>query len=112
MTTGDTQTGTKERPKFEKDFKELPLDEKLGSLFRMEAAALEETFHVVADASVKAFNKAAEVLDDLGTRVSEEYKARCAANEASANTAEPAATSTATPKSGPKKKNPKPNVNG
>ncbi|MBV9241198.1 MAG: hypothetical protein JO314_04235 [Acidobacteria bacterium] len=104
METGETKTtGTKQRPKFEAEFKELPLDEKLGSLFRMEAAALEETFHVVADVSVKAFNKAAEVLDDFGTKMSAEFnKARC---ETEAKTADSPGSK---PKGGKNKKNSKP----
>ncbi len=75
METGETQgTGTKQRPAFEEEFKQLPLEEKLGSLFRMEVAAIEETVSVVADASMKAFNKAAEVLDEFGNRVATEFK--------------------------------------
>src|SRR3954447_15337556 len=87
METGDTQsTGTKQRPAFEDDFKQLPLEEKIGSLFRMEVAAIEETVSYVADASVKAFNKAAEVLDEFGDRVATEFrKERC---ETAAETAE------------------------
>jgi len=103
METGDTPTtGTKQRPAFESEFKELPLDEKLGSLFRMEAAAIEETLTVVADASMKVFNKAAEALDDFGTKMSAEFrKERCQTDGAAA---EPQA---AKPKGG-KKKNSKP----
>jgi hypothetical protein len=75
METGETQgTGTKQRPAFEEEFKQLPLEEKLGSLFRMEVAAIEETVSVVADASVKVFNKAAEVLDEFGNKVSAEFR--------------------------------------
>jgi hypothetical protein len=79
METGETQTtGTKQRPSFENEFKQLPLEEKLGSLFRMEAAAIEETLTYVADASVKVFNKAAEALDEFGNKVSAEFrKERC-----------------------------------
>jgi len=75
METGETQsTGTKQRPAFEEEFKQLPLEEKLGSLFRMEVAAIEETVTCVADASVKVFNKAAEVLDEFGNRVATEFR--------------------------------------
>lgn len=111
MTTGDTQnSGTKERPKFEQEFKELPLEDKLGSLFRMEAAALEETLKCVADGAVIAFKKAGEVLDEFGDKVSTEFnKARTqAASEPAA--AEPTASG-AKPK-GAKKKNSEPDVNG
>ena len=99
METGETQgTGTKQRPAFEEEFKQLPLEEKLGSLFRMEVAAIEETVSVVADASVKVFNKAAEVLDDFGNKVSAEFrKERC---ETAAGTAE---SHDETPKGGKKK---------
>lgn len=106
METGETQTsGTKQRPAFEDEFKQLPLEEKLGSLFRMEVAAIEETVTVVADASVKVFNKAAEVLDEFGTKVSAEFrKERC---ETAGEAAEP---HEAKPKPG-KKKNPKAGTN-
>jgi hypothetical protein len=103
METGETQnTGTKQRPKFEDDFRQLPLDEKIGSLFRMEVAAIEETVTVVADASVKVFNKAAEVLDEFGTKVSAEFrKERCETTNESAPSPGPKAK-------GAKKKNSKP----
>jgi hypothetical protein len=102
METGETQnTGTKQRPAFENEFKQLPLDEKLGSLFRMEVAAIEETMTVVADASVKVFNKAAEALDDFGNKVSAEFrKERSETADAPAASQEPKAK-------GGKKKNPK-----
>jgi hypothetical protein len=99
--TAETQ-GT-QRP-FEEEFKALPLDEKLGSLLRMEAAALEETFHVVADAGAKAFHKAAEVIDEFGQKVQTEFNK---ARENAAPASEPEATASATPngaaKSGKKK---------
>jgi hypothetical protein len=94
--------GTKRR--FEEEFKALPLDEKLTSLFRMEAAELEETFHAVADASVKAFHKASEVIDGLGQRMSAEFNKERGAAPGAEKTAEPAAEK---PK-GAKKKNSKP----
>src|SRR5947209_17813249 len=99
METGETQaTGTKQRPPFEEEFKQLPLEEKLGSLFRMEVAAIEEAVTVVADASVKAFNKAAEVLDDFGSRVATEFK-----KERSETAADASDTGEAKPKGGKKK---------
>jgi len=105
METSETQsTDTKQRPAFEEQFKQLPLDEKLGSLFRMEAAAIEETLTVVADASVKVFNKAAEVLDEFGNKVSAEFrKERCAPAGESAEAHEPKSK-------GGKKKNSKPDT--
>ena len=106
METGETQsTGTKQRPAFEQEFKELPLDEKLGSLFRMEVSAIEETLTVVADASVKVFNKAAEVLDEFGNKVSAEFrKERC---ETAGETASGATPSDEPKAKGGKKKNSK-----
>ena len=99
METGETQTtGTKQRPAFESEFKQLPLEEKLGSLFRMEVAAIEETVTVVADASMKVFNKAAEALDGFGTKMSAEFrKERCQ------TAGEPAAPAPADSKGGKKK---------
>lgn len=103
METGETQTsGAKQRPAFESEFKQLPLDEKLGSLFRMEAAAIEETITVVADASMKVFNKAAEALDEFGNKMSAEFR-----KERGQATGEAAAADPAKPK-GAKKKNAKP----
>jgi hypothetical protein len=102
METGDTQTTGSKRPAFEAEFKQLPLEEKLGSLFRMEVAAIEETMNVVADASVKVFNRAAEALDDFGNKVSAEFR-----KERSEAPGEPASSQEAKAKGG-KKKNPKP----
>jgi hypothetical protein len=109
METGETQnTGTKQRPAFEQEFKELPLDEKLGSLFRMEVSAIEETLTVVADASVKVFSKAAEVLDEFGTKVSAEFrKERC---ETAGETAGEATAANEPKAKGGKKKNSKPDT--
>ncbi|HEV7700400.1 MAG TPA: hypothetical protein VGO43_09250 [Pyrinomonadaceae bacterium] len=95
--------GTKRQ--FEEEFKALPLDEKLGSLFRMEAAALEETFHVVADAGSKAFHKAAEVIDDFGQKVQAEFNKNreCKTAPSEADNAYGAPTADAKPKGGKKK---------
>ena len=104
METSETQnTGTKQRPAFEDQFKQLPLDEKLGSLFRMEVAAIEETLTVVADASIKVFNKAAEVLDEFGNKVSAEFRKERCAPEGEAEAHE-------TKTKGGKKKNSKPDT--
>jgi len=78
-------TGTKRQ--FEEDFKGLPLDEKFCSLFRMEAATLEETVRVVAKAGEEVFGKVGEVLNDFGAKVQQEF------NKERHATAEPAAGS-------------------
>jgi len=93
----EATTGTKRQ--FEEDFKGLPLDEKFCSLFRMEAATLEETVKVVAKAGEEVFEKVGEVLNDFGTKVQQEF------NKERHATAEPAVETEpvepVTPESGP-----------
>lgn len=72
-TTGSKKNGAT-RPKFEDEFRSLPLEDKFKSLFRMEVSTLEETFSYVADASMKAFEKAGEVFNDFSKKVETEVK--------------------------------------
>ncbi len=85
------------RNKFEDEFRALPLEDKFKSLFRMEAAALQETITYVADASMKAFEKAGEVITDFGKKVETEVKKATAPNK-SADATKASASTTSTKK--------------
>lgn len=79
-TTGSKKNGATGN-RFEDEFRSLPLEAKFMSLFRMEAATLEETVSYVADASMKAFEKAGEVIADFSKRVENEVKKATASNK-------------------------------
>lgn len=87
---GSRKSGTA-RTKFEDDFRSLPLEDKFKSLFRMELSTLEETFSYVADASMKAFERAGEVFSDLSKKVEVEVKRATASERTAASGAAPAA---------------------
>lgn len=72
-TAGSKKNGAA-KPKFEDEFRDLPLEDKFKSLFRMEVSTLEETFSYVADASMKAFEKAGEMFTDISKKVETEVK--------------------------------------
>jgi hypothetical protein len=97
---------TQTRPKFEQEFKDLPLEEKIASLFRMEAATLEESFHYIVDSTKKAAEKAGETLSDLSSRMESEFKKATCAPGTSAGEAKTSGYTppkAAKPKNGPKK---------
>ncbi|MGB7202007.1 MAG: hypothetical protein WBD16_07030 [Pyrinomonadaceae bacterium] len=79
-TTGSKKNGAT-RNKFEDEFRDLPLEDKFKSLFRMEVSTLEETFSYVADASMKAFEKAGEVINDFSKKVETEVKKATASSK-------------------------------
>lgn len=72
-TAGSKKNGAT-RNKFEEEFRDLPLEDKFKSLFRMEVSTLEETFSYVADASMKAFERAGEMFTDISKKVETEVK--------------------------------------
>ncbi len=90
-TTGSKKNGAT-RNKFEDEFRDLPLEDKFKSLFRMEVSTLEETFSYVADASMKAFEKAGEVINDFSKKVETEVK-KATASSKSADAPQTAASS-------------------
>lgn len=85
---GSKKNGTA-RNKFEDEFQSLPLEDKFKSLFRMEVKTLEETFSYVADASMRAFERAGEVFNDLSKKVEAEVKKATASGKAAASSAAP-----------------------
>lgn len=89
-TAGSKKNGAT-RNKLEDEFRDLPLEDKFKSLFRMEVSTLEETFSYVADASMKAFEKAGEVINDLGRKVETEVKKATASTKAAASSNAPKA---------------------
>lgn len=98
-TTGSKKNGAT-RNKFEDEFRDLPLEDKFKSLFRMEVSTLEETFSYVADASMKAFEKAGEVINDFSKKVETEVKKATA----SSKSADAPKTAASTGKASAKKK--------
>lgn len=69
--------GKREAPKnnkFHEEFKELPLEEKVKTLLRMEAVTLQETFNYGLNESMKAADRLGEVLSDFGKKIEVEFK--------------------------------------
>ena len=60
--------------KFHDEFKELPLEEKVKTLLRMEAVTLQETFNYGLTESMKAADRLGEVLSDFGKKIEAEFK--------------------------------------
>ncbi len=73
-TKGSTKKEAPKKDKFQEEFKELPLEEKIKTLLRMEAVTLEETFRYGLNESMKAADRLGEVLSDFGKRVEAEFK--------------------------------------
>ena len=65
---------TKTRKPWETEFAALPLEEKLASLLRMEAATLGETLTFIANSSAKAVEKAGEFINEVGVKIENEVK--------------------------------------
>ena len=77
MTDGKKESTKKEAPKkdkFQDEFKELPLEEKIKTLLRMEAVTLQETFSYGLNESMKAADRLGEVLSDFGKKVEAEFQ--------------------------------------
>lgn len=62
------------KDKFQDEFKELPLEEKIKTLLKMEAVTLQETFNYGLSESMKAADRLAEVLADFGKKIEAEFK--------------------------------------
>lgn len=60
---------TNTRKAWEAEFSALPLDEKLASLLRMEAATLGETLTYIANSSANVMEKAGEFINEVGTKI-------------------------------------------
>jgi len=75
--TAEKEKKSKERPDEDKmfaAFSELPLDEKLSKLVKMEAAALSETISFVLDSPFKVFEKIGDLMADIGMKKDAESK--------------------------------------
>ncbi|MGE3466777.1 MAG: hypothetical protein AB7J13_07570 [Pyrinomonadaceae bacterium] len=107
--TDKKTSGSKAKPRFEEEFAGLSLDEKIASLIRMEAATLSETVTYLANSSVKAVEKAGEIIQDVSEKIEHEVKKAAAAAGASATcetNGEPAKGKAAEPKAKPSAKRP------
>ena len=91
-------TNAKQAPKkdkFQEEFKELPLEEKIRTLLKMEAVTLQETFSYGLSESMKAADRLGNVLTEFGKKIEAEFK-----NVTHQDTKKPSAKST---KAGAKK---------
>ena len=70
-------TNAKQAPKkdkFQEEFKELPLEEKIKTLLKMEAVTLQETFNYGLNESMKAADRLGSVLTEFGKKIETEFK--------------------------------------
>lgn len=81
MVMEDQQKNT-ERSKLHAEFEALPLDEKISSLFKMEAVTLSETFAYAIESPLKVVEKFGDMITDLGEKI--EHKAKEAQEKAEA----------------------------
>ncbi len=95
---------TKKDP-IQSEFEALPLDQKFASLLKMEAVTITEAFNYVVDNSAKAFEKAGEVINDLGAKFEKEVS-KATSSPTDKKAADAPKASTAKPKSRPAKKAP------
>ena len=97
---------TEKKNKFEEEFSALPLEEKIASLLRLEAATLGETLTYIADSSAKAMEKAGEFFNDVSSKIEHEVK-RATRSDASTAASEPAASAKEKPRPTSRKAKPK-----
>lgn len=69
------------KDKFQSDFEALPLEQKIKTLLRLEAATLTETFNYAVNEPMKVVEKFGEVVADLGRKVEEELKKATASRQ-------------------------------
>jgi hypothetical protein len=74
------------------EFEALPLDKKIASLLRMEAVTLGETFNYVVNSSIKAVERAGDVIQDLGSKLENEARKATCSTGADPDTANTSAT--------------------
>ena len=73
-----TKANGAEKDPIQAEFEALPLEKKIASLLRMEAVTLGETFEYVVSSSIKAVEKAGDVIQDFGTKLDQEMRrAKC-----------------------------------
>ncbi len=95
MTEAKKEQGAGTRTDFQREFDQLPLDQKFSQLFKMEVATLNEAMKFVAESSMDVISKIGSALSDLGTTVEVEAKK---AAESGAGAAEKTADASAEPK--------------
>ena len=77
MTKEKTEESKPDEPKSEqyrKEFAELPLEQKISELMKLEAMALGDTFSFIMNSPYKIFEKIGDVMADFGLKL--ENKAR------------------------------------
>ena len=81
---------------FEEEFAALPLEDKIASLLRLEAATLGETLTYIANSSAKAMEKAGEFINDMSSKIENEVK-RATQSQCDPKQKEPKASAKAKP---------------
>lgn len=69
-----SKKGKPKKDKFQEEFKELSLEDKIKTLLKMEAVTLQETFSYGLHESMKAADRLGEVLSDFGKKVEAEFR--------------------------------------
>jgi ferredoxin, 2Fe-2S len=59
---------------YRKEFEEMPLEQKIAELVRLEAIALGETFSFILNSPSKVFSKVMDVMAEFGLKMDEEAK--------------------------------------
>ena len=97
---------TEKKNKFEEEFSALPLEEKIASLLRLEAATLGETLTYIANSSAKAMEKAGEFINDMSAKIENEVK-RATRCDTSTETKQPKTAAKEKPRAASRKAKPK-----
>lgn len=77
------------KAKFQKEFDDLPLDQKIANLVRMEAVTLSETVSYVMNSPMKVVEKVGDIMSEFGMRLEAEAKKATRPAEAASKSAEP-----------------------
>lgn len=76
-----TSTGSAQAKGVFDDFKAMPLDQKISSLFRMEIETLNEMLTAGANCAMDVFQKVGDAIGNFGTKLEREAKAAAEANK-------------------------------
>ena len=69
-----TKQKAPKKDKFQEEFKELSLEEKIKTLLKMEAVTLQETFSYGLSGSMKAIDRLGDVITEFSSKVEAEFK--------------------------------------
>ena len=89
---------------YRKEFTELPLEQKLAELVKLEAIAMGETFSFILNSPFKVFEKIGDVMADFGMKLETKAKKAQRPSEHTAETSTAGKTKTSANKANPRKK--------